>query len=107
MTAGALAEELLEEGISGMNWPDPVAHKQGGWDTRNGTSKAFDPALRNLGGQEISFGAISTRVSNLFRKIRTVVGDRMEIMLEGHGSGLPAAKLDAGVEESRRTGSRT
>ena len=100
--AGALAEELLEEGISGMKiWPfDPVAHKQGGWDNWQGHQGIFDPALRNLGGQEISWSDLDKGLEP-FRKIRTAVGDRMEIMLEGHGLwSLPAAKRIAkGVEE--------
>ena len=82
-------------------WPfDPVAHKQGGWDNWQGHQGIFDPALRNLGGQEISWSDLDKGLEP-FRKIRTAVGDRMEIMLEGHGLwSLPAAKRIAkGVEE--------
>lgn len=100
--AGALAEDLLSEGISGMKiWPfDPVAHNPGGWDDWRGHQGVFDPNLRSFGGQEISWIDLDKGLEP-FRKIRDAVGDKMEIMVEGHGLwSLPAAKRIAhGLKE--------
>ena len=80
--ADELAEELLSEGIRGMKiWP-------------------FDPFAIATRGQRISLEDIDTGLEP-FRKIRRAVGDRMEIMLEGHGLwSLPGARrIAAAVEE--------
>lgn len=82
--AGALAQSLLEEGISAMKiWPfDPFAVASGG----NFIHKAdLDMALRP------------------FRQIRDAVGDRMEVMVELHSMwDLPAALAIArGLQEFR------
>jgi galactonate dehydratase len=71
--AGALAQSLLEEGITAMKiWPlDPYAVSSGGnFIHRSDLDKALEP----------------------FRKIRDAVGDRMEVMVELHSMwDLPSA----------------
>jgi L-alanine-DL-glutamate epimerase-like enolase superfamily enzyme len=92
--ADELALELLEEGIGGMKlWPfDYVAHAPGTMDDWRSFSGAFDPGRRSLGGGRID-GADLDRALEPFRKIRQAVGNKMEIMVEGHGFwSLPAAK---------------
>lgn len=102
--ADELALDLLSEGLTGMKiWPfDYVAHYPGGWDNWQSFRGMFDPTIRSLGGQDISAADID-RALEPFRKIRRAVGDRMEIMLEGHGLwSLPAAlKIARAVEEFR------
>jgi L-alanine-DL-glutamate epimerase-like enolase superfamily enzyme len=99
-----LAQELLAEGLTGMKiWPfDYVAHSPGGWSNWRSFRGMFDPNIRSLGGQDISAEDLH-RGLEPFRKIRQAVGDRMEIMLEGHGLwSLPAAlKIARAVEEYR------
>lgn len=72
--ADALAESLLESGVTAMKiWP-------------------FDPAAQETGGRQIS-AAQMKRAIEPFEKIRRAVGDRMEIMVEFHSLwNLPAAK---------------
>ena len=80
--ADELAEELLAEGIRGMKiWP-------------------FDPYALSTRGQRISLEDLD-RGLEPFRKIRRAVGNKMEIMVEGHGLwSLPAARrIAAAVEE--------
>jgi L-alanine-DL-glutamate epimerase-like enolase superfamily enzyme len=80
----ALAEELLNEGYTGMKiWP-------------------FDRYSLAGDGQHISAAQLTEGVGPL-RAIREAVGDRMEIMVEGHGYwDLPSAKKIAlAVEEFR------
>ncbi|HKB05544.1 MAG TPA: mandelate racemase/muconate lactonizing enzyme family protein [Gemmataceae bacterium] len=102
--ADELALDLLAEGISGMKiWPfDYVAHSPGGWSDWRSFRGMFDPAIRSLGGHDISAIDLD-RGLEPFRKVRRAVGDRMEIMLEGHGLwSLPAAlKIARAVEEFR------
>jgi L-alanine-DL-glutamate epimerase-like enolase superfamily enzyme len=102
--ADELALDLLSDGLSAMKiWPfDYVAHFPGGWDNWRSFRGMFDPNLRSLGGQDISVADLE-RGLEPFRKIRNAVGDRMEIMLEGHGLWtLPAAlKIARAVEEFR------
>jgi L-alanine-DL-glutamate epimerase-like enolase superfamily enzyme len=102
--ADELALDLLSEGITGMKiWPfDFVAHAPGTFDNWRAFGGAFDANLRALGGQRID-NADLDRALEPFRKIRSAAGDRMEIMLEGHGFwSLPAAKKIAqAVEEFR------
>lgn len=97
-----LAQELLEEGITGMKiWPlDFVAHQPGGYDNWRDFTGTFDRNLRNLGGQRIDHDDLKRGIEP-FRQIREAVGDRMEIMFEGHGFwSLPAAKkIAAALEE--------
>jgi L-alanine-DL-glutamate epimerase-like enolase superfamily enzyme len=93
---------LLAEGLSGMKiWPfDFVAHFPGGWDNWRSFRGMFDPSIRSLGGHDISASDLA-RALEPFRKIRRAVGDRMEIMVEGHGLwSLPAAqKIASALEE--------
>jgi L-alanine-DL-glutamate epimerase-like enolase superfamily enzyme len=80
--ADELAQELLAEGIKGMKiWP-------------------FDPYAPATRGQRIGLEDLD-RGLEPFRKIRQAVGNRMEIMVEGHGLwSLPAARrIAAAVEE--------
>ncbi len=72
--AGAVAESLLEQGITAMKiWP-------------------FDPAAQESEGLHISAEQMKTALEP-FEKIRRSVGDRMEIMVEFHSLwNLPAAK---------------
>jgi L-alanine-DL-glutamate epimerase-like enolase superfamily enzyme len=80
--ADELAEDLLAEGIRGMKiWP-------------------FDPYAASTRGQRIGLDDLD-RGLEPFRRIRRAVGDRMEIMLEGHGLwSLPAAtRIAQAVEE--------
>src|SRR5437762_1340139 len=99
-----LALDLLSEGLTGMKlWPfDYVAHTPGGWDDWRSFRGMFDPNIRSLGGHDISVADIN-RGLEPFRKIRNAVGDRIEIMLEGHGLwSLPAAlKIARALEEFR------
>lgn len=63
--AGALAENLLESGITAMKiWP-------------------FDPAAEKSHGQYISNADLDTALEP-FRKIRKAVGGKMDIMVEFH-----------------------
>ncbi|MGH2561451.1 MAG: mandelate racemase/muconate lactonizing enzyme family protein [Thermomicrobiales bacterium] len=102
--ADELALDLLEEGIEAMKiWPfDYVVHAPGAYDDWRSFRGAFDPSLRALGGQRIDNADLHKGLEP-FRQIRQAVGDRMEIMLEGHGFwSLPAAKRIAqAVEEFR------
>jgi L-alanine-DL-glutamate epimerase-like enolase superfamily enzyme len=79
--ADELAADLLAEGIRGMKiWP-------------------FDPYAATTRGQRIGLDDLD-RGLEPFRKIRRAVGDRMEIMVEGHGLwSLPAACRIAGAVE--------
>jgi len=100
---GELAADLLSEGYTGMKiWPfDFVAHFPGtGWNKWREFRGMFDPNLRSLGGHDISAADLARGVEP-FRKIREAVGDKMEIMLEGHGLwSLPAAlKIARALEE--------
>lgn len=102
--ADELALDLLGEGISGMKiWPlDYVAHFPGGWDNWREFRGMFDPTIRSLGGQRIGAEDLN-RALEPFRKIRKAVGDRMEIMVEGHGLwSLPPAKAIASALEEFR-----
>jgi galactonate dehydratase len=102
--ADELALDLLSEGYTGMKiWPfDYVAHFPGGWDNWRNFRGMFDPTIRSLGGQDLSAADLQ-RALEPFRKIRNAVGDRMEIMVEGHGLWtLPAAvKIARALEEFR------
>jgi galactonate dehydratase len=102
--ADELARDLLSQGITGMKiWPfDYVAHFPGGWSDWRNFRGMFDPTIRSLGGQDIAVADID-RALEPFRKVRRAVGDRMEVMLEGHGLwSLPAAlKIARAVEEFR------
>lgn len=92
--AGALAQDLLSEGISGMKiWPfDYIAHDPGAWDNWRNFRGVFDPAMRQIGGHTINADNLQ-RGLEPFRKIREAVGDQMDIMVEGHGLwSLPAAR---------------
>jgi galactonate dehydratase len=79
-----LAQELLDEGIRGMKiWPlDRIALRGTG---------------RNITADELREGL------EPFRRIREAVGDRIEIMLEGHGYWdiTTAKKIAHAVEEYR------
>ena len=102
--ADDLAHDLLADGLTGMKlWPfDYVAHAPGGWDEWKSFRGMFDPTIRSLGGQRISASDLN-RALEPFRKIRKAVGDKMEIMVEGHGLwSLPAAKMIAGALEEFR-----
>jgi L-alanine-DL-glutamate epimerase-like enolase superfamily enzyme len=60
----------------------------------------FDPNIRSLGGHDITAADLD-RGLEPFRKIRKAVGNRMEIMVEGHGLwSLPAAlKIARALQE--------
>jgi galactonate dehydratase len=102
--ADELALDLLAEGLTGMKiWPfDYVAHAPGGWASWRSFRGMFDPALRSLGGHDITAADLARGLEPL-RKIRKTVGDRMEVMVEGHGLwSLPAAlKIARALEEFR------
>ena len=99
---GELAQELLAEGFTGMKlWPfDYVAHYPGGTDNWRSFRGMFDPNIRSLGGHDISAADLN-RALEPFRQIRKAVGDKIEIMVEGHGLwSLPAAlKIARALEE--------
>ncbi len=101
---GELAQDLLAEGLTGMKlWPfDYVAHAPGGWENWRSFRGMFDPSIRSLGGHDISTADLN-RALEPFRAIRREVGDRMEIMVEGHGLwSLPAAlKIARALEDFR------
>jgi galactonate dehydratase len=102
--ADELALDLLEEGITGMKiWPfDYIAHRPGTYDEWRNFRGSFDPGLVTYGGQRID-NADLDRGLEPFRKIRSAVGDKMEIMVEGHGFwSLPAAKKIAHALEEFR-----
>jgi len=73
-SADELAHSLLEEGITGMKiWP-------------------FDTAAERTGGRDISAGEMR-RALEPFEKIRSAVGERMDIMVEFHSLwSLPMAR---------------
>lgn len=99
--ADELALDLLSDGITGMKiWPfDYIAHQPGTYDDWRSFKGPFDTNARTLGGQRID-NADLNRALEPFRKIRSAVGDKMEIMVEGHGFwSLPAAKKIAGALE--------
>jgi galactonate dehydratase len=79
--ADAVAESLLESGISAMKiWP-------------------FDPAANEQDGMHITPAQLQTALEP-FEKIRRAVGDKMEIMVEFHSLwNLPMAKKLARVLE--------
>jgi L-alanine-DL-glutamate epimerase-like enolase superfamily enzyme len=80
--AGALAESLMAQGITGMKiWP-------------------FDFAAERTGGMDISAAELATALKP-FEQIREAVGDGMDIMVELHSLwSLPAAKrIVMAVEE--------
>ncbi len=79
--ADAVAESLLESGISAMKiWP-------------------FDPAANEQDGMHITPAQLKTALEP-FEKIRRAVGDKMEIMVEFHSLwNLPMAKKLARVLE--------
>ena len=79
--ADAVAESLLESGISAMKiWP-------------------FDPAANEHDGMHITPAQLQTALEP-FEKIRRAVGDKMEIMVEFHSLwNLPMAKKLARVLE--------
>lgn len=100
---GELAQELVAEGFTGMKlWPfDYIAHFPGsGWETWRTFRGMFDPNIRSIGGHDITAADLN-RAMEPFRKIRDAVGDKIEIMLEGHGLwSLPAAlKIARAMEE--------
>jgi L-alanine-DL-glutamate epimerase-like enolase superfamily enzyme len=80
--ADALAESLLEQGITAMKiWP-------------------FDPAAQETQGLFISADQMKTAIAP-FEKIRRAVGDKMEIMVEFHSLwNLPTAKKIAKALEA-------
>jgi L-alanine-DL-glutamate epimerase-like enolase superfamily enzyme len=100
--AGALAQDLLSEGISGMKiWPfDYIANDPTAWEHWRNFRGVFDPALRQIGGHTIDAANLKKGLEP-FRKIREAVGDQMDIMVEGHGLwSLPAArKIARALEE--------
>jgi L-alanine-DL-glutamate epimerase-like enolase superfamily enzyme len=102
--AGALAEDLLSEGYGGMKiWPfDPVAIRPGAWKDWQEIMSWVGGERPRLGGQEITLTDLNDALEPV-RRIRDAVGDRMEIMIEGHGYwSLPAAKrIAGGLEEFR------
>jgi galactonate dehydratase len=75
--ADALAESLLESGITAMKiWP-------------------FDVAARETGGRYITSAQLKTCLEP-FERIRKAVGDRMDIMVEFHSLwNLPTARMIA------------
>jgi galactonate dehydratase len=78
-TPGDLAEELLGEGFTAMKL----------W--------AADAVYRESGGVRVSHANLQ-RIVEPFRQIRERVGDRMDLMLDGHGFfALPAALDIAGA----------
>ena len=82
--AGALAEDLLSEGFRGMKiWPwDELAIRQGG-------------AVIDADGIEEGLRSV--------RQVRDAVGDRIEIMIEGHGLWElgPAKRIASALEPFR------
>jgi galactonate dehydratase len=104
--AGALAQDLLAEGIRGMKiWPfDYVAHTPGGFDNWRNFMNLVDPKWNNIGGHSISHRDLQAALEP-FRQIRAAVGNEMEIMVEGQedrprpGGILP---LLAGGSHARR-----
>lgn len=102
--ADELALDLVSEGYLGMKiWPfDFVAHYPGGSHKWRSFRGMFDPSIRSLGGHDISAADMHICLEP-FRKIRGAVGERIEIMVEGHGLwSLPAAvKIGRALEEFR------
>jgi L-alanine-DL-glutamate epimerase-like enolase superfamily enzyme len=82
--ADELALSLLDEGIAAMKiWP-------------------FDELARPTGGREISLEDLKKGLEP-FEKIRSAVGDRMEIMVELHGLWLtlPSTRICRALEDYR------
>ena len=85
-------------------WPfDYVAHFPGGWDNWRSFRGMFDPDHPLARRARHHAPPTSNRALEPFRKIRKAVGDKMEIMVEGHGLwSLPAAlKIARALEEFR------
>jgi L-alanine-DL-glutamate epimerase-like enolase superfamily enzyme len=99
--ADELALELLEDGITGMKlWPFDFALRPGTFDDWQSFRGSFDPTSSAIHGQRIDNRDLD-RALEPFRKIRGAVGDKMDVMVEGHGFwALPAAKkIAAALEE--------
>lgn len=99
--AGALARDLLSEGITAMKiWPfDFVAFEAGAYDNWRDFPSIFSLTETPLPRHDLSAHDID-RALTPFRQIRDAVGDAMDIMLEGHGLwSLPAAKKIARAVE--------
>jgi L-alanine-DL-glutamate epimerase-like enolase superfamily enzyme len=81
-------------------WPfDFIAHDPGDFDNWVQFHASFDRRRVRLGGQRISNEDLA-RCLTPFRQIRDAVGDKMEVMVEGHGFWtLPAAKKIANALE--------
>ena len=94
--AGALAQDLLSEGITGMKlWPFDFVLDPDGWANWKNFKGAFDPKRVAIHGHSISRADLKLALRP-FQQIRDAVGDKMDIMVEGHGFwSLPAAKTIA------------
>ena len=94
--AGALAQDLLSEGITGMKlWPFDFVLDPDGWANWKTFKGAFDPKRVAIHGHSISKADLEVALRP-FRQILDAVGDKMDIMVEGHGFwSLPAAKTIA------------
>jgi galactonate dehydratase len=88
--ADELAEDLLSQGITGMKiWP-------------------FDPYAEASGGYYISKADLQEALEP-FRKIRSAVGNEMDVMVEFHSLWdlSTVKKIAQALEEFEPTGSRT
>jgi galactonate dehydratase len=92
--AGALAQDLLSEGLTGMKiWPfDYVALAPGAYNQWRDFSGIWGNKQTLLPQHSISAADLNAALTP-FRQIREAVGDAMDVMVEGHGLWtLPAAK---------------
>lgn len=90
----------LEDNWSSMNAPEELAEELVALGYRGMKLWSFDAVYRRSGGQSITSADIREGIAP-FEKIRERVGDRIEVMLDGHGFfSLAAARRIADAMES-------
>jgi galactonate dehydratase len=92
----------LEDNWSSMNAPEELAEELVALGYRGMKLWSFDAVYRRSGGQSITWADIREGIAP-FEKIRERVGDKIEVMLDGHGFfSLAAARRIADAMESVR-----
>lgn len=90
----------LEDNWASMNAPEDLAEELVSLGYRGMKLWSFDAVYRRSGGQSVTWADIREGIAP-FEKIRERVGDRIELMLDGHGFfSLAAARRIAEAMES-------
>lgn len=90
----------LEDNWASMNAPEDLAEELVALGYRGMKLWSFDAVYRRSGGQSVTWADIREGIAP-FEKIRERVGDRIEVMLDGHGFfSLAAARRIAEAMES-------